>query len=71
MTATTRLTKGIRTVANDIAQGFFEISHNGFALLGLAVMFAIIALTVRPELRQEGEVRLMGWLQDRHIQAWK
>nr|WP_315465098.1 lytic transglycosylase domain-containing protein [uncultured Rhodoferax sp.] len=69
MTATTRLTKGIRTVANDIAQGFFEISHNGFALLGLAVMFAIIALIVRPELRQEGEVRLMGWLQDRHIQA--
>lgn len=69
MTATTRLTKGIRTVANDIAQGFFEISHNGFALLGLAVMFAIITLTVRPELRQEGEVRLMGWLQDRHIQT--
>ncbi|CAM8654738.1 LT_GEWL_like domain containing protein [Comamonadaceae bacterium] len=69
MTATTRLTKGIRTVANDIAQGFFEISHNGFALLGLAVMFAIITLTARPELRQEGEVRLMGWLQDRHIQT--
>jgi len=34
-------------------------------------MFAIIALTVRPELRQEGEVRLMGWLQDRHIASYR
>jgi hypothetical protein len=69
MTATTQLAKGIRTVANDIAQGFFAITHNGFALLGLAVMFAIITLSVRPEIRQEGEVRLMSWLQNRHIQA--
>ena len=66
MTATTRITKGIRTVANDIAQGFFEITHNGFALLGLAVMFAIITLVAHPEIRTESEVRLMGWLQDRH-----
>ena len=69
MTATNRLTKGIRTVANDIAQGFFDITHNGFALLGLAVMFAAITLIARPEIRQEGEIRLMGWLQDRHIQT--
>ena len=65
MTATEKFTKGLATVASDIAQGFFEITHNGFALLGLAVMFAVITLTARPEIRQAGEVQLMGWLQSR------
>jgi hypothetical protein len=65
MTATEKITKGIRIFASDIAQGFFEITHNGFALLGLAVMFAVLTLTARPEIRQAGEVELMGWLKDR------
>jgi hypothetical protein len=67
MTATQQFTQGLRTVATDIAQGFFEITHNGFALLGLAVMFAVITLTAKPEIRQAGEVQLMGWLQNRHV----
>jgi soluble lytic murein transglycosylase-like protein len=50
----------------DISQGFLEITHNGFALLGLAVMFACITLLVRPDMRQQGEVKLIGWLQERH-----
>lgn len=66
MTATKKFAKGLRIFATDIAQGFFEITHNGFALLGLAVMFAVITLTARPEIRQVGEVQLMNWLQDRH-----
>ncbi|MES2583503.1 MAG: lytic transglycosylase domain-containing protein [Pseudomonadota bacterium] len=65
MTATEKFTKGLATVASDIAQGFFEITHNGFALLGLAVMFAVITLTARPEIRQAGEIQLMSWLQAR------
>ena len=65
MTATEKITKGLRIFASDIAQGFFEITHNGFALLGLAVMFAVLTLTARPEIRQAGEVELMGWLKDR------
>jgi soluble lytic murein transglycosylase-like protein len=65
MTATEKFTKGLATFASDIAQGFFEITHNGFALLGLAVMFAVITLTARPEIRQAGEVQLMSWLQTR------
>jgi hypothetical protein len=69
MTATQQFTQGLRIVAKDIAQGFFEITHNGFALLGLAVMFAAITLTARPEIRQAGELQLMGWLQDRHVMA--
>jgi hypothetical protein len=67
MTATEKFTKGFRVFANDIAQGFFEITHNGFALLGLAVMFAVITLVARPEIRQAGEVQLIGWLQDRQV----
>ena len=50
---------------SDIAQGFFEISHSGFALLGLAVVFGVITLTARPDLREAGESRLMTWLQER------
>lgn len=65
MTATEKFTKGLRIFATDVAQGFFEITHNGFALLGLAVMFAIITLTARPEIRQAGEVHLISWLQER------
>ncbi len=67
MTASKKFTRGLRTFATDISQGFFEITHNGFALIGLAVIFAVIALTARPELREVGEVKLFGWLQTRQI----
>lgn len=66
MTASKKITQGLRIFASDIAQGFFEITHNSFALIGLAVIFIVIALTARPELRQVGEVKLFSWLQTRH-----
>ncbi len=69
MTATENITRGVRTFVSDVANGFFEISHNGFALVGLTVMFAAIALTARPELRQIGEIELIGWLQTRQVAA--
>jgi hypothetical protein len=65
LTATQKLIQGIRLFASDVAEGFFEITHNGFALLGLAVMFAILTLSTRPEIRQAGELQLMSWLQAR------
>ncbi|MFT6590923.1 MAG: hypothetical protein ACI9I0_002369 [Rhodoferax sp.] len=68
MKASQKLMRGMRTVASDITQGFFAITHNSFALVGLAVMFAVIALTARPELRQIGEVKLISWLQNRQIE---
>lgn len=68
MTALTRIGYGLRTFARDITEGFFEITHNGFALVGLVVMFAIITLTAQPELRQAGERRLIGWLQNRQVE---
>ena len=53
------------TVADDIARGFFLITHSSFALLGLAVAFAVLTLIARPDLRDTGEVKLMAWLQER------
>ena len=67
MTALSQMTLGLRTFASDIADGFFEITHNGFALLGLAVVFSAITLTARPDLRQNGEEKLIGWLQERQV----
>lgn len=65
MTATDNLVRGLRVFARNIAQGLFEITHNGFALLGLVVMFATIALVARPDIREAGESQLATWLQDR------
>lgn len=67
MTATGKMVSGVRTFAADVTEGFLEITHNSFALLGLAVAFAAIALTARPDLRQAGEAQLMDWLQARQI----
>ncbi|CAN5275340.1 hypothetical protein BH10PSE16_BH10PSE16_28130 [soil metagenome] len=55
----------LATVADDIARGFFDITHNSFALLGLVVVFAVVTLTARPDLRDASEVKLMAWLQER------
>jgi hypothetical protein len=59
----------LANIADDIAQGFFEITHNSFALLGLAVVFAVITLTARPDLREAGESRLRTWLHERQEAA--
>jgi soluble lytic murein transglycosylase-like protein len=67
MTALGRTARGLRTFASDIADGFLEITHNGFALVGLAVVFAAITLVARPDLREAGEEQLMGWLQSRKV----
>lgn len=69
MTALGKLARGVRTFASDVAEGFFEITHNGVALVGLMVVFVVIALTARPDLRQAGEVKLISWLQARQIAA--
>ena len=61
----TRLQQGLRTFATDVAQGFFAISHNGLAVVGLSIFFFVVALTVRPDLRVLTETKLIGWLQER------
>ena len=69
MTALTRMGQGLRIFASDIAQGFFEITHNSFALVGLAVVFCVVSLTARPDWREAGEIQLRGWLQARYVAA--
>lgn len=65
MTAFASMTRAVRTCASDIARGFFDITHNGFAVLGLVVAFAVITLSARPDLRTASEQYLIGWLQAR------
>lgn len=67
MTATGKIVSGARTFAADVTEGFLQITHNSFALLGLAVAFVVITLTARPDLRQAGEAQLMDWLTSRQV----
>ena len=60
-----RIQVALATMARDIIDGLLQITHNSFALLGLAVMFVGIMLSTQPEMRQAGELQLMGWLQER------
>ena len=60
-----RLAQGVRTFAGDVAQGFFEIAHNGFAMVGLVLAFITLTMVAKPELRLQSETALMGWLQAR------
>lgn len=57
----------VRAIASDITEGFLEITHNSFALIGLIVAFASVALFAHPDLRAQGEAQLRTWLQDRHV----
>ena len=59
------LKRGLRTFAGDVAQGFFAITHNGMAVVGLTIFFFVVALSVRPDLRTVTETKLINWLQER------
>lgn len=65
MTATNKLASVLRAITRTLTDGVFKITHNGFALLGLAVACLAIALAARPDLRAEGEVQLRSWLEAR------
>lgn len=70
MTVSARLTalkRGTRTFVGDVAEGFFEITHNGFALVGLTVVCAAAMLATRPDLREQGEARLAAWAMARQV----
>ena len=69
MSATTNVFTGLRRIIAAVIKGVIEITHNSFALIGLAVLFAAVALVARPELRQVGEIKLFGWLQERQFEV--
>jgi hypothetical protein len=55
----------IRTVAEDIYQGFFGITHNSVALLGTVSAVALVVLAMNANLRNSAEDQLLGWLLER------
>ena len=69
MTLFATLKLGMRTFAADVAQGFFAITHNGMAVVGLSIFFVFVALSVRPDLRAVTEAKLISWLQERQYDA--
>ncbi len=69
MTAFNKLTQRAKDTASFVTRGVFNLTHNGFALLGLVVVFTVLGLLAQPELRQTGETQLMAWLQARQMDA--
>jgi Transglycosylase SLT domain len=69
MTAINKLGSGIVVFVKDVANGCFEIAHNGLAMVGMVAALVLGALSFQPELRQQGETALLGWLQQRQIVA--
>ena len=69
MTALAKFAARTKDTLSLITRGIFSLSHNGFALLGLALVFTIVGLTAQPELRAAGEFKLMTWLEARHVGA--
>lgn len=57
----------IRTAISSGIQAFFKASHNGFALIGLAMAFSVITLATQPDLRRNVELKITAWLQGRQF----
>ena len=65
MTALRTIGQNLGHLGSLITRAIFQMTQGGFALVGLAVAFSVIALTARPDLRQTGESQLASWLQAR------
>lgn len=53
----------------DVGHGLLDVSHNMLALLGLAVLAAVLFTAGRADLRDSFERQALGWLQERHAPA--
>lgn len=69
MLALKTLQIGLKTFVQDVADGFFAITHNGLALVGLLVFCVITVFGMRPDLQYSAETFLITWLQDRQSDA--
>jgi hypothetical protein len=56
----------IGVFVRDVFNGLLEISHNGLALLGLAVVIALFFFAGRADVREQTETWALDWLQERH-----
>ena len=57
-----RLRSGLATAAADVTRGLYVITHNGMALLGIALALGLVVLAARGDLRQSAEQQLLDWL---------
>jgi hypothetical protein len=55
----------LKTALVDVYKGFLDVSHNGLAMLGTALVAITITLCVRADLRADAEQQLLGWLLER------
>ncbi len=65
MIAINQIGNSIKVFLKDVANGCFEIAHNGLAMVGLLLALGLAVLLFKPELRNNGETALLGWLQER------
>lgn len=56
----------VRTALSDAYRGFVAVTHNGSAMLGVALAALALTLTVRTDLRTAAEQQVLDWLLDRH-----
>lgn len=59
--------QSVRTIVSDIGRGMLVISHNMLALLGLAVLAALLFAAGRADLRAHVETQALAWLQAREL----
>ena len=69
MKALAKLTQRSKDTLSFVTRGIFNMTHNGFALLGLTVVFTALGLIAQPELLQTGEIQLRSWLQARQVES--
>jgi hypothetical protein len=50
----------------DVGRGLWEVSHSTLALLGLLIVSGLIFIAQRDDVRNRYEIRIFGWLQERH-----
>jgi soluble lytic murein transglycosylase-like protein len=67
MITDSKLSKQIKAFTLKIFSGFVVICHSSLAILGITVLIVIVTLYARPNLRDEGELKLINWLQMRQF----
>ncbi|MBK1614174.1 lytic transglycosylase [Rubrivivax gelatinosus] len=58
--------RSLTVFARDVGHGLLEIGHNTLAVVGLAVVAALVFVAGRDDLRQQAETMAFEWLQTRH-----
>lgn len=53
--------------ARDVGNGLLEVSHNGLAFVGLAVVAIVAFFGSQHEMRHSVEAAALGWLKERHV----